>query len=36
MKPGLAAFRSYMEELCVHRTMTVFEWIDLTAPDSAG
>ncbi|MGP8245366.1 MAG: sugar phosphate isomerase/epimerase family protein, partial [Bryobacteraceae bacterium] len=32
MKPRLAAFpKCYMDELCVHRTMTLFEWIDLAA-----
>jgi sugar phosphate isomerase/epimerase len=32
MKPMLAAFpKCYMDELCVHRTMTVFEWIELAA-----
>ena len=32
MKPKLAAFpKCYMDELCVHHTMTVFEWIDLAA-----
>ncbi len=32
MKPRLAAFpKCYMDELCVHRTMTVFEWIELAA-----
>ncbi len=32
MKPRLAAFpKCYIDELCVHRTMTVFEWIDLAA-----
>jgi sugar phosphate isomerase/epimerase len=32
MKPKLAAFpKCYMDQLCVHRTMTVFEWIDLAA-----
>jgi sugar phosphate isomerase/epimerase len=31
-KPKLAAFpKCFMDELCVHRTMTVFEWIDLAA-----
>jgi sugar phosphate isomerase/epimerase len=30
--PRLAAFpKCYMDELCVHRTMTVFEWIELAA-----
>jgi sugar phosphate isomerase/epimerase len=32
MKPKLAVFpKCYMDELCVHRTMTVFEWIELAA-----
>jgi sugar phosphate isomerase/epimerase len=32
MKPKLAAFpKCFMDELCVHRTMTLFEWIDLAA-----
>ena len=32
MKPKLAAFpKCYMDQLCVHRTMTVFEWVDLAA-----
>ena len=32
MKPRLAAFpKCFMDELCVHRTMTVFDWIDLAA-----
>jgi sugar phosphate isomerase/epimerase len=32
MKPKLAAFpKCYMDQLCVDRTMTVFEWIDLAA-----
>ena len=32
MKPRLAAFpKCYMDQLCVDRTMTVFEWIDLAA-----
>lgn len=32
MKPKLAAFpKCYMDELCVHRTMTVFQWIELAA-----
>jgi sugar phosphate isomerase/epimerase len=32
MKPKLAAFpKCYMDELCVHRTMTVFEWIEVAA-----
>lgn len=32
MKPKLAAFpKCYMDELCVHRTMTVEQWIDLAA-----
>lgn len=32
MKPKLAAFpKCYMDQLCVHRTMTLFEWIDLAA-----
>ncbi len=31
-KPKLAAFpKCFMDELCVHKTMTVFEWIDLAA-----
>lgn len=30
MKPRLAAFpKCYMDELCVHRTMTLLEWIEL-------
>ena len=30
MRPRLAAFpKCFMDELCVHRTMTLFEWIDL-------
>jgi len=32
MKPKLAAFpKCYMDELCVHHTMTLLEWIDLAA-----
>jgi sugar phosphate isomerase/epimerase len=32
MKPKIAAFpKCYMDELCVHHSMTVFEWIDLAA-----
>ena len=32
LKPKLAAFpKCYMDQLCVDRTMTVFEWIDLAA-----
>ena len=32
MKPKLAAFpKCFMDELCVHRTMTVSQWIDLAA-----
>ena len=32
VKPKLAAFpKCYMDQLCVHRTMTVFEWIELAA-----
>ncbi len=32
MKPKLAAFpKCYMDELCVHRTMTLFQWIELAA-----
>jgi sugar phosphate isomerase/epimerase len=32
MKPKLAVFpKCYMDQLCVHRTMTVFEWIELAA-----
>jgi sugar phosphate isomerase/epimerase len=32
MKPRLAAFpKCYMDELCVHGTMTVFDWIELAA-----
>jgi sugar phosphate isomerase/epimerase len=32
MKPKLAAFpKCYMDALCVHRTMTLFEWIELAA-----
>ncbi len=32
MKPSLAAFpKCYMDQLCVHRTMTVFEWIELAS-----
>ena len=32
MKPKLAAFpKCYMDELCVHKTMTLFEWIELAA-----
>lgn len=31
-KPRLAAFpKCYMDQLCVHRTMTLFEWIELAA-----
>lgn len=30
MKPRLAAFpKCYMDELCVHRTMTLLEWVEL-------
>jgi len=32
MKPQLAAFpKCYIDELCVHHTMTLFEWIELAA-----
>lgn len=32
MKPKLAAFpKCYMDALCVHRTMTLFEWLELAA-----
>jgi sugar phosphate isomerase/epimerase len=32
IKPKLAAFpKCYMDQLCVHRTMTVFEWIELAS-----
>src|ERR1039457_1265355 len=32
MKPRLAAFpKCFMDELCVHKTMTLFEWIELAA-----
>ena len=32
MKPRLAAFpKCYMDELCVHHTMTLFQWIELAA-----
>ncbi len=32
MKPKLAVFpKCFMDELCVHRTMSLFEWIDLAA-----
>ena len=32
MKPKLAAFpKCFMDELCVHHTMTLFQWIDLAA-----
>jgi sugar phosphate isomerase/epimerase len=32
MKPKLAAFpKCYIDELCVHRTMTIFEWMELAA-----
>ncbi|HEY2341940.1 MAG TPA: sugar phosphate isomerase/epimerase family protein [Chthoniobacteraceae bacterium] len=32
MKPKLAVFpKCFMDELCVHHTMTLFEWIDLAA-----
>jgi len=32
MKPRLAAFpKCFMDELCIHRTMTVMEWIGLAA-----
>jgi len=32
MKPKLAAFpKCYIDELCLHHTMTVFEWIELGA-----
>lgn len=31
-RPKLAAFpKCYMDQLCVHRTMTLFEWIELAA-----
>jgi sugar phosphate isomerase/epimerase len=32
MKPRLAAFpKCFMDELCVHKTMSVFEWIELAS-----
>lgn len=32
MKPKLAAFpKGFMDDLCVHRTMTLFDWIELAA-----
>jgi sugar phosphate isomerase/epimerase len=32
MKPLLAAFpKCYMDDLCLHHTMTVFEWIEIAA-----
>ena len=32
MRPRLAAFpKCFMDQLCVDRTMTVFEWIELAA-----
>ena len=32
MKPKLAAFpKCYMDELCVHRTMTLHDWIGMGA-----
>jgi len=32
MKPSLAAFpKCFMDQLCVHRTMTLVEWIELAA-----
>jgi sugar phosphate isomerase/epimerase len=32
MKPRLAAFpKCFMDELCIHRTMTVVDWIELAA-----
>jgi len=32
MKPKLAAFpKCYMDELCVHRTMTLVQWIEIAA-----
>jgi sugar phosphate isomerase/epimerase len=32
VKPRLAVFpKCFMDELCVHRTMTLFEWIELAA-----
>jgi sugar phosphate isomerase/epimerase len=32
MKPRLAAFpKCFMDELCIHRTMTVVEWIELAS-----
>src|ERR1700756_800086 len=32
MKPQLAAFpKCYMDELCVHRTMTLHDWIEMGA-----
>jgi sugar phosphate isomerase/epimerase len=32
MKPQLAAFpKCFMDDLCVHRTMTVFDWIKMAA-----
>ncbi len=33
MKPKLAAFpKCYIDDLCVHRTMTLVQWIELAAP----
>ena len=30
MKPKLAAFpKCFMDDLCVHHTMTIFDWIEL-------
>jgi sugar phosphate isomerase/epimerase len=32
MKPRLAAFpKCYIDQLCVHRTMTLFEWIEMAS-----
>jgi hypothetical protein len=32
MKPKLAAFpKCYVDELCVHRTMTLSDWIEMGA-----
>ena len=32
MKPKLAAFpKCYIDDLCVHHTMTVFDWIELAS-----
>jgi len=32
MKPKLAAFpKCYMDELCIHKTLTLFEWIEQAA-----